>query len=363
MWTIFKHQWLRLFRQPTLVMTFLGLTILFVYFMGGSQGASQITVSTFSDELPTEEVNEWLDTLNEDETFLFVEAEGEQVIDQLRMNEIPFALELKEDSYRFISGREDAELSTLVQYVEDVYATEMRIQAVKESGMIQSFEWLPIIELNTSARTETASTNQAYRVAVLVGMTLYFVIYSIFYLMENILEEKIMGTWNRLIFSPVSKTKIYTGQLLHYFLAGLFQIALSFLILSYLTGIDLGHNWLSILVVVSCFTFAIVALGMLLMGIVQTTQQLQVLIPIVATAQAMLGGAFWPLEIVSNPILLFLSDLMPIKYGIQGMMGAVIQERSLTQLGEPIGALLLMGVLFMGIGMNLMERVTEKRSI
>lgn len=363
MWTVFKLQWQRLFKQPVLVLVFLGLTILFVYFMGGSQGNQEIVVRTYSEELTSEELDEWLTELNEDETFIFEASDYETVYERIRMNETAFALELNEDSYRFLVGREDMEMSPIVQHVDQIYTREKRLADIEQNDLSGPLELETFIELNTVASNETAETNQVFPIAVLVGMTFYFSIFTILLLMINLVEEKKMGTWNRLIFSPLSKTKIYMGQLLHYFLVGLVQIGLSFVILRYLVGISLGTNYLSMLAVTVSFLFAIVSLGLLIIGVVSSPQQLQVVIPIVTTSMAMIGGAFWPLEVVSNRILLFLAELMPIKHGLQGMMGAVVQDRGITELLEPISALLLMGVLFMGVGLNLMERVSEKRSV
>ncbi len=73
-----------------------------------------------------------------------------------------------------------------------------------------------------------------------------------------------------------------------------------------------------------------------------------------------LGGAFWPLEIVSNDFILFLAELTPIKHGLTGMLGALQYNRNLGELIQPIGILLLMGILFIGIGINLMERPTKR---
>src|SRR5690625_5951851 len=52
----------------------------------------------------------------------------------------------------------------------------------------------------------------------------------------NLIEEKRTGTWNRLIFSPISKTQLYLGHLSHYYLVGLGQIILSFFILTSVLG-------------------------------------------------------------------------------------------------------------------------------
>lgn len=363
MWTVFKHQWIRLFKQPTLLITFLGMTLVFVYFLAGAQGDQTITVPTFSETLSQEEQSEWLDRLNEEETFEFIESDYETVYEDIRMNERAFALGLEEDRYQFLIGREDMEISTLIQCVNQIYSEEQRLEQVSESFGTGDINVSSYIQVETSGRTEAASSNEIYRLAVVVGMSLYFSVYSILFLMTNLVEEKQTGTWQRLIFSPLTKTRIYAGQLLHYMLVGVLQITLALLILHYLVGIEFGTNYLEIGVIIICFVFAIVSLGMLLMGLVGSPQQLQVVIPIVATSMAMLGGAFWPLEVVSNRILLFLAELMPIKYGIQGMMGAVLQDRTLSQLLEPIGALILTGIILMGIGINLMERVSENQSI
>lgn len=363
MWSVFKLQWQRLFKQPVLVLLFLGLTVLFVFFMGGSQSNQKITIRTYSEELSSEELGDWITLLNEEDTFIFEESDYETIYDRIRMNETAFALEINEDNYRFLVGRDDMEMSTIVQHVDQVFSQEKRLAELEQNDLTEPLELQTFIELNTVATNESSSTTQIFPIAVLVGMTFYFSIFSILLLMINLIEEKKMGTWNRLIFSPLSKTKIYMGQLLHYFLVGLVQIGLSFVILRYLVGISLGTNYLAMLVVTLSFVFAIVSLGMMIMGLVSSPQQLQVVIPIVTTSMAMIGGAFWSLEVVSNPILLFLAELMPIKHGIYGMMGAVVQGMSVGELLEPIGALLLMGVLFMGIGVNLMERVSEKSSL
>jgi len=363
MFTVFKLQWQRLFKQPLVVLMFLGLTVLFVAFLGGSQGDQKITTRTYSEELTTEELNEWITLLNEDDTFVFTADDYETIFERIRMNETSFALEINEDSYRFLVGREETELAPIVQHVEQVFAREKRIARLEENDLSEAFELQTFIEVDAASGSNVADADQSFPVAVMAGMTFYFAAFSVFYLMIHLVEEKKMGTWNRLIFSPLNKTNIYLGQLLHYFLVGLIQIGLAFIILSQLMDIDFGTNYVAVLIVSLSFLFAVVSLGMLIIALVDSPQQLQIVIPIVATSMAMIGGAFWPLEVVGNRILLFLAELTPIKHGIDGMTGAIEQGRSVAELWVPVGALLFMGVLFMGIGLSLMERVSEKRSI
>lgn len=55
----------------------------------------------------------------------------------------------------------------------------------------------------------------------------------------------------------------------------------------------------------------------------------------------MLGGAYWPLEIVSSKVIL---------------KGVTINARSYVELLQPLSLLLFMTVVFMGIGISVMEK-------
>lgn len=72
---------------------------------------------------------------------------------------------------------------------------------------------------------------------------------------------------------------------------------------------------------------------------------------------AMLGGTFWPIKIVTNDIMLALAKTTPIFYSVEAMRGAIVFDASVMDILQPISILLLMGVLFIGIGLNLMERI------
>lgn len=358
MWNVFVLQWKRLFKQPLLILLFIGLTIIFVYFLGGAQINSSINVPVYTEELTEDEMTQWLDRLNETEEFTFEATDYETVEEDIRMNEIGFAMELGEETYRFLVGRQSESLPAVNQYVYQVFSQEARLQEVSEEFPEEEITVEEFITISSSELAETSDLINQYQLPIVIGMTLYFTIYSVMFLQMNLIEEKRTGTWNRLIFSPISKTQLYLGHLSHYYLVGLGQILLSFFILTNLLGVDLGTNYLPILVLLLAFLFAIVALGIFIAAAVPSPQSLQVVIPIVATAMAMLGGAFWPLEIVSNRVILFLSELMPLKHALHGIIDAIQYNFSISELLEPIGILLLMGILFMGIGVNLMERAS-----
>ncbi|WP_027108358.1 ABC transporter permease [Lacticigenium naphthae] len=359
MWNVFLLQWKRLLKKPFLVFLFIGLTILFVYFMGGVQVNSTLTVPVYSESLTEGELDDWLGRLNEGETLIFEKTSAETAQEDIRMNEISFAMMIEEDNYQFLVGRDSQQIAAVDQHAEQIFREYNRLDAIQDEFPGTDIEVQEILSVQVENEGTGGGGLESYKLALLVGMTLYFSAYSVLFLQLNLIEEKRKGTWNRLIYSPVTKIQLYLGYLLHYFLVGSIQIIVSVFILTKLLQVDLGTNYYSLGIVIVSFIFATVSLGILLAALIPSPQSLQIVIPIVATSMAMLGGAFWTLEIVSNRFLLFIAELIPIKHGMDGMITAITQPEPLREILQPAGILVLMGILFMAIGINLMERVVK----
>lgn len=361
MFDVFMVQLKRLLKQPFLIILFTGLTIVFVFFMGGMATGGSVNVPVYSEDLSQEELVEWVDRLNEDEDIVFESSDFETVEEDIRMNRTPFALEIDgdEETYRYLSGRENEHMSAVNQHVYQVFNEYNRLEEVREEFPDSEIEVNEFISVTESQGNGIEQRITEAQLTMIIGMTLYFTIYTILFLQTNLLEEKKKGTWDRLITTPLRKTQIYLGNLLFYYLTGIVQVILSFIALSHLLDVDFGNNYLTIIIIVASFMFTIVSLGILLVSIVKTPQTLQVTIPIVATSMAMLGGAFWPIDLVDNRILVFIGELMPIYHGMNGLVDAITEELTVADLMQPLGILLLMGVLFMGIGINLMERSSQ----
>ncbi|MEW4226077.1 hypothetical protein [Rossellomorea marisflavi] len=86
------------------------------------------------------------------------------------------------------------------------------------------------------------------------------------------------------------------------------------------------------------------------------SQHFNAVIPIVAVSMAMLGGAYWPLEIVNSPVMIAISKVIPITYGMEILKGITVNQLGLGDILYPVSILLLMGVLFLGLGLNFMEK-------
>ena len=134
----------------------------------------------------------------------------------------------------------------------------------------------------------------------LFGFTLFFVIYTVAYNVLNILVEKQEGVWDRIILSPVKKWEMYIANLIYSFLTGYLQVCIVFIVFKYFFGVNFNGKFIESLILVGPYVFSIVALAILITGVVKTVQQFNAILPIIAVSMAMIGGAYWPLEVVES---------------------------------------------------------------
>lgn len=362
--SVFLLQLQRFRREPLLVLSFLALTIVFVAVMGGSNGGNSLTVPTYADPaLSDEETEQWLGHLNGQPDLRFEQVQEEQARQAVFSGDTPVALQLLADDYRLLVVADAPSRFAIEGYIDRVYRQELRIRQLEQLGVeearaaIAESEEEPALTVVSESQEERG---EAFiydgQLQMLFGMSLFFSIYTIMYSLMKIVEEKRYGTWNRLILSPLLKWQIYMGHLLYSFLVGFVQIVLVFLLFRYGFNFDVGDNFLLLLLITAVYTFSIVAISMLVMGLVRSPQQLQAVVPIIGTGMAMIGGAFWPIELVGNQILLSISKVLPITYGLDALKQVAIHGRGFTAITEQLSIMLLIGVVCMGIGINLMER-------
>ncbi|WP_088106122.1 ABC transporter permease [Halalkalibacter urbisdiaboli] len=363
--SVFLLQWQRFRRVPFLVLSFFVLTIGFVYILAGAKVENQVTVLTyFNASVNEEDKNGWLARLNKSDNFHFEQVEERQARKAVSNGDSSLALHVMEADYRLLIATEDPTHQIVEDYIRQVFIEELQLRTFEQLGGGSEFRveveqlWAnPVLTVNTSyLEGTTGNAPNDERLQILFGMTLFFSIYTIMFSLMKVAEEKNEGTWDRLIVSPLRKSQIYMGHLLYCFLIGYAQIIVVFLLFQWGLGFDLGGRFGTVLVVIGCYVFSIVALGMLLIGLVKTSQQVQVAIPIIATAMAMIGGAYWPIEVVTNEVMLLLSKGMPIFYGMEALKEAVIFDRGVLEVIESLSILVLFGVVCMGVGINLMER-------
>jgi ABC-2 type transport system permease protein len=189
----------------------------------------------------------------------------------------------------------------------------------------------------------------------MIGFSIFFSMYTMVFGIGTILNDRQYKTWQRMLISPVSKASILGGSMVVAYITGAIQIGVLILGGRYLLGIDWGSSMSGILMVAAAFVFTVTSMGLMLSGVVKTHAQLSAVTPVVLTSTSMLGGCMWPLEIVNNKLLLFLAELTPQKWAIQGMESIASKGMGFSAAVFPTIVLIAMGVLFFAVGVKIMK--------
>ncbi|MGD9568094.1 MAG: ABC transporter permease [Sedimentibacter sp.] len=192
----------------------------------------------------------------------------------------------------------------------------------------------------------------------MIGFTLFFSMYTMVFSIGTILSDKQHKTWERMLVSPVSKSSILGGTMTVSYLSGAVQMGVLILCGKYLLKIDWGNSMSGVLLVSAAFIFAVTSLGLMLSSFIKTQGQLGTIAPIVLTSTSMIGGTMWPLEIVNNKALLFLAELTPQKWAMQGIESIASMGMGFEAAILPTIVLMVMGIIYFSVGVRALNKET-----
>ncbi|ABW20114.1 ABC transporter permease [Alkaliphilus oremlandii] len=201
---------------------------------------------------------------------------------------------------------------------------------------------------DTAGRLEPRTSSSA-------GFLLFFSMYPLTFLVGDILEDKKLLIWNRLIISPVSKIKMYSANMVFAFIVGMAQMVLLVILNKVIFNITWTQNTMGLILLLGVFSFTVIGLGLLLSAFVKTPQQLSAIAPIVLTSTSMLGGLMWPVEIITNKVLLFLARLTPQFWAMEAFNKLMYYNAPTKDILFPVMVLFLIGILFLGISLKIRE--------
>ena len=211
---------------------------------------------------------------------------------------------------------------------------------------------LPTIERATVYGSPNATQLDSLA-PVVVGFFAYFFVFILTGI--SFLRERIGGTLERLLATPVSRAEIVLGYSLGFGFFATLQVAI---VLAFVLGrlgipalgpvpafaIGLGvhtaGNPLISYLLVLVLGLGAVSLGIFLSTFARTELQILQFIPIVIVPQGLLGGFFWPIEGLPN-LLQPVARILPVTYAIDGLRQVMIAG---ADLGSP-QVLLDLGVL------------------
>ncbi|ABX04532.1 MAG TPA: ABC transporter permease [Herpetosiphon sp.] len=166
---------------------------------------------------------------------------------------------------------------------------------------------------------------------------------------SSLIQERTIGTLQRLMVMPMRKSTILFGKLLGIYIGCLIQIGILVLAGAFLFNVDWGNSPIAMLVFIPVFALNATSLSIMLAALVQTDAQLNSVSTIVVMALAALGGAWWPIEIVPE-WMQQLGHALPSAWAMDGFNDIITRGLGLEAVLFEIGVLMAFTVGFFIIG-------------
>lgn len=207
----------------------------------------------------------------------------------------------------------------------------------------------PLVSVDSVSLGEKGSTGwEMDRVGI--GFTVMFMMITVITASGAILDERNRGTWQRMITAPIPRRTILGGYLLSYFALGCLQFIILVTAGHLINGVSWG-NPLAVALMTTVFLLCSISLGLVIAGLARTYQQQQAVSTLVVTATSMLGGLFWPLDIVSKTMST-IAKVTPQYWAMMGYERILIHGLDWHALQQPILVLLAFSAVFFTFGMS-----------
>lgn len=220
--------------------------------------------------------------------------------------------------------------------------------------------WEPTAPVAIAGKTVVASSVRGDAVTA-SGSTQYSTGFAVMFIMfvtfggaGGILEEREQGTLRRLLTAPLSRAVLMAGKVGGIVLTACVQALVLVGVGALVFRVPWGASPLAAALVLFAYILAVTGLAVLVSALVRTRDQLAGLGPLLSTGLAMLGGCFWPIDIVS-PAMKVIARLTPSGWAMIGLTDIVARNRGLDAALLPAGVLLGFAAVTLGLGVKLLR--------
>jgi len=165
----------------------------------------------------------------------------------------------------------------------------------------------------------------------------------------SILAEKFLGTFRRLMATPVTRSQVLLGKVLGSFAVGFVQMMLLFAFGYVVFGLSLGSQPLGIVLVTLGVVSAATGLGVLIAGFARTDQQATAFGTLIVLSMAALGGSMVPRFIMPDTMQT-IGLITPHAWAIDGYHEIIVRNEGLLSVVPHTAALLGFAAIFFSIG-------------
>lgn len=195
---------------------------------------------------------------------------------------------------------------------------------------------------------------------VLAPVFLAFFAYFFVFILTGIsfLRERIGGTLERLLATPVTRAEIVLGYSLGFgFFASIQVLILTLFVMARIEvpaigpipaftiglAVESAGSPLFAFVVALLMAIGAVNLGIFLSTFARTELQVLQFIPLVIVPQAFLGGIFWPVERLPD-VLAAIAHVLPVTYAVDALRGVMLKGADLGTQAIQVDLAVLVGI-------------------
>ena len=173
------------------------------------------------------------------------------------------------------------------------------------------------------------------------GFAVMFVMMGVFFAGAAMVNERRLGTLDRLLTTPTGKLAIMSGEMLGFFLLALVQFSILILFGQFALGVNWGSSPIGVLLIVVSFSLAVTGLGTLLAVFVKTSAQAGAFAVLISMVTSMIGGSWWPIEIAPK-FMQSVAKFTPQYWAVNGLTKLITRGFGISSILTNFG--ILMGI-------------------
>jgi ABC-2 type transport system permease protein len=354
-WAIAWLHLKELFKSPGALVMMLILPVLFGWIFGGiavESGQTKPVVYVVVNE--EEHSAEIFNLLKKDEHYQWNKATLQEAKEHVEEQDTVAAIVIPTNIQQSIVGKQPLFDVILRSKTEDYLALEPHLQGtanliirVLKTVEVNDSATLPdLLEVVASSKgvaiekqTIQKDDNNAVEINLMfVGFAIMFMMFGLSGAASTILDERIGGTWGRLMVTPASKLQISLGYLIAYFLMGWIQFAVLMVAMNLMFDTSWG-NLTYMIPFASLVILCVVGFGLMIAGIVKTKQQAGAIGAVLIVSTCMLGGVYWSIDLVPE-FMQNISLAVPQSWAMSGFKEIISGSLHPTTLIKDILALL-----------------------
>jgi ABC-2 type transport system permease protein len=249
-------------------------------------------------------------------------------------------------------------------FAAEVGAVEVAVRTAIEQGGAADPASIGALT-QAAARTQSpitvedvsAETRQLKQTTYLAaGMSVFFLFFTVSFGVSGLLEERKVGTMDRLLAAPVDRRSIILGKALTSFALGIVSMAVLIIATTLLLGAEWG-NPLGVAMLVFAVVFAAMGILAVVAATARTQAQAENFQAIISLVLAFLGGTFFAVSQVGG-WLETASLITPHAWFLRGL--ADLQSGEVSSVFPSVGALLLFGFVTTAVAWPFVRRAVER---